>query len=68
MLVRANVGVVWFTVEVRGVAVHVREMGAGANAIDAAYRVIAALRDLEEKWNAEGAGRRYSRGTRIRSI
>jgi len=62
MLVRANVGVVWFTVEVRGVAVHVREMGAGANAIDAAYRVIAALRDLEEKWNAEGAGRRYFEG------
>jgi acetylornithine deacetylase len=53
MLVRANVGVVWFTVEVRGVAVHVREMGAGANAIDAAYRVIAALRGLEAEWNAQ---------------
>ena len=55
MLVRANVGVVWFTVEVRGVAVHVREMGAGANAIDAAYRVIGALRGLEENWNAQKA-------------
>ncbi|MCC5977689.1 MAG: ArgE/DapE family deacylase [Salinarimonas sp.] len=55
MIVRANVGVVWFTVEVRGVAVHVREMGAGANAIDAAYRVIGALRGLEESWNAQKA-------------
>jgi acetylornithine deacetylase len=59
MLVRANVGVVWFTVEVRGVAVHVREMGAGANAIDAAYRVIGGLRELEERWNREGAGLRH---------
>ncbi len=52
-LVRANIGVLWFTVEVRGLPVHVREMGSGANAIDAAYRVIAALRELEERWNAE---------------
>jgi acetylornithine deacetylase len=37
-LVRANVGVLWFQVEVRGHPVHVREMGAGANAIEAAYR------------------------------
>ncbi|MFN7023669.1 MAG: ArgE/DapE family deacylase [Pseudorhizobium sp.] len=51
MLVRANVGVIWFQVELRGLPVHVRDMGAGANAIDAAYRVIAALRELEVKWN-----------------
>lgn len=51
-LVRANVGVIWFEVEVRGVPVHVREMGAGANAIDAAYRVVGELRRLEEEWNA----------------
>lgn len=51
MLVRANVGVIWFQVEVRGVPVHVREMGKGANAIDAAYRVIAELRRLEADWN-----------------
>ena len=61
MLVRANVGVVWFTVEVRGVAVHVREMGAGANAIDAAYRVIAALRGLEAQWNAQKGDYPYLR-------
>jgi acetylornithine deacetylase len=52
-LVRANTGVLWFTVEVRGRPVHVREMGTGANAIDGAYRVIGALRALEERWNAQ---------------
>lgn len=56
-LVRANVGVLWFEVEVRGVPVHVREMGTGANAIDAAYRMVGALRGLEERWNAAKAGR-----------
>ena len=54
-LVRANVGVLWFTVEVRGRPVHVREMGTGANAIDATYRVVGALRALEARWNAEKA-------------
>lgn len=56
-LVRANVGVIWFTVEVRGLAVHVREMGAGANAIDALWRVIGELRRLEADLNARKAGR-----------
>ena len=50
-LTRANLGVLWFEFEVRGVPVHVACMGAGANAIDAAYRVISALRELEKKWN-----------------
>ncbi|UWR30719.1 ArgE/DapE family deacylase [Sulfitobacter sp. W002] len=53
MLVRANTGVIWFQVQVRGVPVHVREMGEGANAIDAATRVMTALREMEEEWNAE---------------
>ncbi|CAN7670356.1 ArgE/DapE family deacylase [Bosea sp. LjRoot237] len=57
MLARANIGVLWFQFEVRGVPAHVREMGTGANAIDAAYRVVAALRKLEEEFNAEKAGR-----------
>ncbi|WP_407520188.1 ArgE/DapE family deacylase [Methylobacterium oryzisoli] len=61
-LVRANTGVLWFQVEVRGRPVHVREMGTGANAIDAAYRVIAALRGLEERWNAAKAGRPHFEG------
>lgn len=59
MLVRANTGVLWFQVEVRGEPVHVREMGAGANAIDAAYRVIAALRGLEAELNREKTGREH---------
>ena len=58
-LVRANTGVLWFQVKVQGHAVHVREMGAGANAIDAAYRVIQALRKLEAEWNARKAGREH---------
>ena len=56
-LVRANVGVLWFEIEVRGLPVHVREMGAGANAIDAAWRVVADLRDLEVELNRRKAGR-----------
>jgi acetylornithine deacetylase len=58
-LVRANVGVIWFQVEVRGLPVHVREMGAGANAIDAAYRVIGELRKLEAEWNKKKWGRAH---------
>ncbi len=50
-LTRANVGVLWFEVEVRGHPVHVAYMGTGANAIDAAYRVVGALRGLEARWN-----------------
>jgi len=51
-LVRANTGVLWFQVRVAGRPVHVREAGTGANAIEATYRVIAALRRLEADWNA----------------
>jgi acetylornithine deacetylase len=50
-LVRANTGVLWFQIELRGHPVHVRDMGAGANAIDAAYRVVGALRKIEAEWN-----------------
>ena len=61
-LVRANTGVLWFEVRVEGHPVHVREMQSGANAIDAAYRVIAALRELETSWNKRKAGREYFEG------
>jgi acetylornithine deacetylase len=61
-LVRANVGVLWFQIHIAGHAVHVREMGAGANAIDAAYRVVGALRRLEDEWNARKAGREHFEG------
>lgn len=53
-LVRANTGVLWFTVEVRGVPVHVREAGSGQNAIEAMFGVIAALRLLEDDLNERG--------------
>jgi acetylornithine deacetylase len=55
-LTRANVGVLWFQIEVRGHPVHVRAMNAGANAIDTAYRLVGALRTLEAAWNERKAG------------
>jgi len=51
MLVRANVGVIWFRVYVQGRPFHVREAGQGANAIEAAFRLIDALKKLETTWN-----------------
>ena len=58
-LVRANTGVLWFEVHIQGHSVHVRDMQSGGNAIDAAYRVIATLRELEENWNARKQGREH---------
>jgi len=59
MLVRANVGVLWFRVRVTGNPTHPREMGSGFNAIDAAYTAMAALREIEEKWNADRGSHPY---------
>lgn len=56
-LVRANVGVLWFQVEVRGTPVHVREMSTGTNAIDALWRVVGALRKLEAELNEKKKGK-----------
>lgn len=53
LLTRANVGVLWFAIELRGKPVHVREAGAGSNAILSAFPVIEALRAMETRWNAE---------------
>ncbi len=58
-LVRANVGVIWFRVTVRGRPVHVRDAGSGTNAIEASFRLIRALRELEAKWNTRKTGRRH---------
>lgn len=58
-LVRANTGVLWFRLSVGGTPAHLREMGAGANAIDAAYRVIGALRELEAALNRETPQHRH---------
>ena len=51
-LVRANVGVIWCRVHLKGRPVHTRIAGSGCSAIDAAYRLMAALRELAETWNA----------------
>jgi len=51
-LVRAQVGVLWFQVHVRGMPVHVMDAGSGSNAIEAAYELIQALHRLEARWNA----------------
>ena len=50
-LVRANLGVIWFDVDVTGTAAHAHEMSKGFNALDAAYSLIGDLRELEERWN-----------------
>lgn len=55
-LVRANVGVLWFQIEVKGKPVHVREMATGTNAIDATWKVVGALRELEKEWNERKIG------------
>ncbi len=53
-LQRAQVGVMWFQVKLRGYPVHVLETASGANAIEAAFPIIAALHELEERWNEPG--------------
>ncbi len=52
-LVRANVGVVWCRVHLKGRPVHTRVAGTGFSAIDGAYTLMGALRELAEQWNAE---------------
>jgi acetylornithine deacetylase len=50
----AQVGVLWFHVDVRGVPAHAgRASALGHNAFEAAMRVLAALRGLEAELNAE---------------
>ena len=59
MLVRANAGVIWFRIHLRGRPVHVREAGQGANAIESAMTLIPALKALEARWNEERFEHRY---------
>ncbi len=51
-LQRAQVGVLWFRIDVAGLPTHVSRAAEGANAIDAAYEIIEALRSVEREWNA----------------
>jgi acetylornithine deacetylase len=48
----AQVGVLWFQVRVLGVPAHAGDAQEGANAIEASYAVIEALRGLEAELNA----------------
>ncbi len=54
-LVRANVGVIWGRIHLRGRPVHTRIAGQGGSAIDAAYHLMAALRELAASWNQRKA-------------
>ena len=58
-LVRANAGVLWFQVEVRGRPAHVFESYKGTNAIDSTYKIISVLKELETRWNEEKSQHRY---------
>jgi len=50
-LVTAQVGVLWFQVHLKGLPTHVAYAGSGANAIEAAIPLIAALHEMETRWN-----------------
>lgn len=56
-LVRANVGVIWFQIEVSGKPVHVLRMKEGSNAIDSIWKVVASLREMEKEMNGQKMGR-----------
>ncbi|MCG6888933.1 MAG: ArgE/DapE family deacylase [Gammaproteobacteria bacterium] len=51
-LVTSQVGIIWLQVYLRGTPVHAMQTSSGVNAIEAAIPLIAALRRLEEGWNA----------------
>ena len=53
-----EVGVLWFRVDVSGVASHVLDTQAGSNAVEKMYPIIHALRELEKEMNAQAASRR----------
>lgn len=50
-LVTAQLGVLWFQVHLKGIPVHVAYAGSGSNAIEAAIPLIAALHEMEARWN-----------------
>lgn len=52
-LIAAQVGVLWFQVHLKGFPTHVAYAGSGENAIEAAVPLIAALHEMEARWNRE---------------
>jgi acetylornithine deacetylase len=49
----SQVGVLWFHVDIAGVPAHVGDAGVGVNAIEAAFPIVHALRELEAELNAD---------------
>jgi acetylornithine deacetylase len=60
-MLSAQVGVMWFQLRLAGHPVHVAVADTGSNAILAAWRLIAALQELAERWNAGRADDPYFR-------
>ena len=56
---RAQVGVIWFRLKVKGLPVHVSRAGTGSNAIKAAYHLIQAIEGLEAEWNERAKSHRF---------
>jgi len=52
-LVSAQVGVIWLQIRLKGIPAHVAYAAAGVNAIEAAFPLVAALRQLEHEWNTQ---------------
>ncbi|KAH7351456.1 acetylornithine deacetylase [Pyrenochaeta sp. MPI-SDFR-AT-0127] len=59
LLVRANVGVIWFKVAVAGRPVHVLKAKEGSNAIESIWKIVGALKELEKEMNDQKKGRLY---------
>lgn len=51
-LTTAQIGVIWFQVQLKGIPVHVSHAGSGFNAIEAAIPLIEALHRMEKRWNS----------------
>ncbi len=58
-LLAAQLGVMWFQVDVRGMPVHASTATSGANAIEAAFALIQGLKKLEQTWNDERVGHEH---------
>ena len=52
-ILTAEVGVLWMRADVFGSAGHTRAASTMVNAIDKAYQLVAAMRQLEQQWNQE---------------
>jgi acetylornithine deacetylase len=57
-IMRAQTGVIWFRLKVRGEPVHAARATTGFNAIKAAYHLIQALEGLEADWNERSRSHR----------